>query len=71
MDTLHYNGQHYIVIVDPGIHTNPQYTPYTQLIQNDLAILNSSSLPFLGQVWPGETGAAHTQPSFATDERHS
>jgi alpha-glucosidase len=59
---LRANGQHYVVILDPGIEVlpNANYEPYEQLIGKNLAVLDSSGSPFQGCVWPGPTNF----PSF-------
>ncbi|EFA78629.1 alpha-glucosidase [Heterostelium album PN500] len=55
VDWLHSNNQHYIMIVDPGIHTNDTYEPYSQLTNIEGFIKASDGTPFVGVVWPGST----------------
>jgi alpha-glucosidase len=55
VDTLHSNGQHYVVIVDPGIHNSVGYAPYDQGLQQDLFIKKGNGEVFIGKVWPGTT----------------
>lgn len=53
---LHSNGQHYVVIVDPGIHNRSGYKSYEQGLQADIFIKNGDGkTPFIGRVWPGYT----------------
>jgi alpha-glucosidase len=54
---LHDNGQHYVVIVDPGIPYLPGagYAPYDTGVQQDIFIKNSTGDIFVGKVWPGLT----------------
>lgn len=58
---LHANGQQYVVIVDPGIHTRPGYAPYDQGLKDGIFIMKADGVtPFVGTVWPGTT----TFPDF-------
>ncbi|KAI6655906.1 hypothetical protein LOD99_1640 [Oopsacas minuta] len=57
---LHSNNQHYVVIVDPGIAIDKNYTPYTEGLQKDVFIKNHKGEVFTGKVWPGFT----TYPDF-------
>ncbi|XP_064601739.1 lysosomal alpha-glucosidase-like isoform X2 [Liolophura sinensis] len=56
---LHDNGQHYIMIVDPGISsTQPtgSYPPYDEGLQEELFVKKADgSGPLMGKVWPGPT----------------
>eukprot|EP01125_Pyxidicula_operculata_P004663 TRINITY_DN1751_c0_g3_i1.p1 TRINITY_DN1751_c0_g3~~TRINITY_DN1751_c0_g3_i1.p1 ORF type:complete len:967 (-),score=192.43 TRINITY_DN1751_c0_g3_i1:131-3031(-) len=58
IDDLHSNGQHYIVIVDPGVKIGePQgtYTPYEDGNQMNVWIKASNGNATVNTVWPGET----------------
>ncbi|KAL4238020.1 hypothetical protein ACF0H5_002731 [Mactra antiquata] len=56
---LHNHGQHYMMIVDPGIsNTQPSgsYPPYDDGITKDVFIKKpDGSGPIIGKVWPGNT----------------
>eukprot|EP00026_Physarum_polycephalum_P002843 Phypoly_transcript_02852.p1 GENE.Phypoly_transcript_02852~~Phypoly_transcript_02852.p1 ORF type:complete len:845 (+),score=106.60 Phypoly_transcript_02852:55-2589(+) len=53
-DKLHANGQHYILITDPGIAIDSNYPGYTDLISSGAFVKSSgSSQPITGRVWPG------------------
>lgn len=56
---LHDNGQHYVMIVDPGISNQQKagaYPPYDDgLKQNVFIMEEDGSGPLIGQVWPGTT----------------
>jgi alpha-glucosidase (family GH31 glycosyl hydrolase) len=54
VDSLHANGQQYVVIVDPGIANIAGYAPYEEGLQKGIFIKDSSTgQPFVGNVWPG------------------
>lgn len=55
VDQLHANGQHYVVIVDPGIANAPGYAPYERGRQSGVFIKNRTGGEFVGKVWPGTT----------------
>jgi hypothetical protein len=55
VNTLHANGQHYVVIVDPGISNTPGYAPYDTGLQQNLFIKKGDGSVFIGKVWPGTT----------------
>jgi len=58
---LHSNNQHYVVIVDPGIHVRSGYPAYDSGISQKVFLMRSDGVtPFQGQVWPGTT----TFPDF-------
>ena len=59
VDNLHKNGQHYVMIIDPGI-SNQQpvgtYPPYDDGISSEVFIrTHSNEHPIEGVVWPGKT----------------
>ncbi|KAJ7299627.1 hypothetical protein O6H91_Y189900 [Diphasiastrum complanatum] len=54
VQTLHAAGQRYVLIIDPGIRVDNNYSTYTNGMKNDIFIKSSSgSSPYLAQVWPG------------------
>ncbi|XP_052262842.1 lysosomal alpha-glucosidase-like isoform X2 [Dreissena polymorpha] len=56
---LHNNGQHYIMIIDPGISNSQpagSYPPYDDGLKKGIFIMNTDdSGPIIGKVWPGTT----------------
>jgi len=53
VDKLHHDGQHYMLIVDPGIQNKTGYAAFDSGNQYDLWVKNRYGEPFLGKVWPG------------------
>ncbi|KAL2610195.1 hypothetical protein R1flu_028768 [Riccia fluitans] len=50
---LHADGQHYVLIVDPGIATDPNYPTFTRGLAEGIYIKDADGSYYLGQVWPG------------------
>ncbi|CAH1273118.1 GAA [Branchiostoma lanceolatum] len=60
---LHDHGQHYIMIVDPGISNTQKagtYPPYDVGLKRGVFINDTDGNPIVGRVWPGDT----TFPDF-------
>ncbi|XP_035695531.1 lysosomal alpha-glucosidase-like [Branchiostoma floridae] len=60
---LHDHGQHYIMIVDPGISNMQKagtYPPYDVGLKRGVFINDTNGNPIVGSVWPGDT----TFPDF-------
>ncbi|XP_046352773.2 lysosomal alpha-glucosidase-like isoform X1 [Haliotis rufescens] len=58
IDTLHSQGKHYIMIVDPGISNSQKpgsYLPYDLGLSMNIYINNTDDKPLVGKVWPGST----------------
>ena len=59
VDNLHENGQHYVMILDPGIYNQASagsYPPYDDGIADGIFIMHpSEDKPIEGRVWPGKT----------------
>ena len=53
LDTLHSNGQKYVLILDPGIKIDPSYAPYSAGLSADVFVKNIEGRPYIGQVWVG------------------
>lgn len=61
VDGMHSDGQHFVVIVDPGILAvdaswNTSYPPYTNGLKDDVFVKDGfTGEPYMTQVWPGPT----------------
>lgn len=53
VDTLHANGQKFMMIVDPGIKIDDTYSPYVRGLDLDVFVRKEDGDLYLGQVWPG------------------
>lgn len=54
VDKLHADGQHYVILVDPGIGTAyADYDTYNRGLEADIYLKNDDGENYLGQVWPG------------------
>ncbi|KAK3346990.1 glycosyl hydrolases family 31-domain-containing protein [Lasiosphaeria hispida] len=54
VDSLHENNQHYIVILDPGIHRQEGYATYDRGAEKDVFLKNADGSPHLGRQWAGQ-----------------
>ncbi|XP_003786123.1 lysosomal alpha-glucosidase [Otolemur garnettii] len=64
---LHQGGQHYVMIVDPGISSSGppgSYRPYDEGLRRGVFITNATGQPLIGKVWPGFTAF----PDFTNPE---
>jgi alpha-glucosidase (family GH31 glycosyl hydrolase) len=52
---LHSDGQHYVVITDPGIKNENGYKPYDDGVNAGVFIRDKNNNFFVGKVWPGNT----------------
>lgn len=43
-----------IVIIDPGIKLDPEYSVYNEALENDYFCKRADGPPMIGKVWPGE-----------------
>ncbi|UYQ94779.1 glycoside hydrolase family 31 protein [Chitinophaga horti] len=48
------DGYKMVVIIDPGIKSDPDYEIYQELIKNDFACKRADGAPMEGDVWPGK-----------------
>ncbi|KAL3678412.1 hypothetical protein R1sor_021368 [Riccia sorocarpa] len=53
LEKLHADGQHYVLIVDPGITTDPKYDTFKRGLAKGVYIKDADGRDYLGQVWPG------------------
>ncbi|KAJ7281242.1 hypothetical protein O6H91_10G102400 [Diphasiastrum complanatum] len=53
LEKVHADGQHFVLIIDPGIKTESNYSTYQNGLEAGIYIKDSSGNPYLGQVWPG------------------
>eukprot|EP00246_Nothoceros_aenigmaticus_P004860 TRINITY_DN1657_c0_g1_i1.p1 TRINITY_DN1657_c0_g1~~TRINITY_DN1657_c0_g1_i1.p1 ORF type:complete len:909 (+),score=151.26 TRINITY_DN1657_c0_g1_i1:150-2876(+) len=53
VEKLHADGQKYVVIIDPGIMVDDNYTSYVRGLEADIFVKNAAGENYLGQVWPG------------------
>lgn len=71
VDDLHAHGQHYIMIVDPGIsnaQASGSYPPYDDGLRRNVFIKKpDGSGPIIGKVWPGTTAFPDFFHPNATD----
>lgn len=58
VNNLHSHGQHYIMIIDPGISDQApkgSYAPYDDAVEMGILVKDQKTLqPVRGKVWPGE-----------------
>ena len=52
---LHASNLHYVVIVDPGIATAKNYSPYAKGLKKGVFVKDHKGEVFTGKVWPGIT----------------
>ncbi|MCO5574033.1 hypothetical protein L7F22_027811 [Adiantum nelumboides] len=53
VDKLHADGQKYVIIIDPGIKYETNYSTFQHGIEKDVFIKDVNGDNYLGQVWPG------------------
>ncbi|XP_065588967.1 lysosomal alpha-glucosidase-like isoform X2 [Cyrtonyx montezumae] len=69
VEDLHKHGQHYVMILDPGISsTSPRgsYWPFDEGLRRGLFLNTTQGQPLIGQVWPGYTAF----PDFSNTDTH-
>uniref|UniRef100_A0A8C9ET01 P-type domain-containing protein n=1 Tax=Pavo cristatus TaxID=9049 RepID=A0A8C9ET01_PAVCR len=69
VEDLHKHGQHYVMILDPGISsTSPHgsYWPFDEGLRRGLFLNTTQGQPLIGQVWPGYTAF----PDFSNMDTH-
>ncbi|KAI0156539.1 glycoside hydrolase family 31 protein [Xylariaceae sp. FL1272] len=54
VDTLHQRGQHYIMMLDPGIHRVENYSSYTRGSEQDVFLKADDGSEYRGVQWAGE-----------------
>lgn len=55
VDSLHAQGQKYVVIVDPGIKNTAGYVSFDEGVQMDAFVKDPQGGYYVGNVWPGDT----------------
>jgi len=55
VDQLHNQGQHFVVIIDPGIKVDSGYPAYDQGMSDKLFVKDLNGGYYMSQVWPGPT----------------
>lgn len=53
VEQLHRNNQRYVLIIDPGIRIEKNYSSYERGIHQDIFIRDKRGSYYVGQVWPG------------------
>uniref|UniRef100_A0A8B9FBH4 P-type domain-containing protein n=1 Tax=Amazona collaria TaxID=241587 RepID=A0A8B9FBH4_9PSIT len=69
VEDLHKHGQHYVMILDPGISStdpNGSYWPFDEGLRRGLFLNTTQGQTLIGQVWPGFTAFA----DFSNPDTH-